>query len=648
LARGRRTFTDEPCGPRIIGELPRGHGPRSKARRRASLQVDGTFDIETEAWSTFVAGALYVPGDIEKIQVFTWREEEAFVDRLLSRKWEIWGHNAGRFDSLWLLKHVLKRKLPAKVVMSGASVIALDVDGAIFRDSARLYPTTLGRLAELGTLKKSSTDLPCSCGTKQTCGGYCSIARNMSDALFSRLKTYLINDVECLYSALDALCTFADRHDIDLCPTVGSSAWATAKRLYGIEAADWSGGSIGKTALYAKARNAYYGGRTQVIRPESPRGFHYDINSAYPAALSQLALPTGERRELHGDDASRAYASGQLGLFRASVRVPECVLPPLPIRTRLRTAYPVGAFSGWWTGVELQSAMSRGATVLRVDEAIAWSDGEMVLKPFCDFVWGLRYEAGKRTALGGWLKFLANSLTGKCAMRPEREEIVSLPEGSFCPADFPCFGVCPSFGGPAPPRCCMHACTGACGALQPIGSVELGLYSSEKIVFTSCMHVEWAGYLTAATRAKLFSFAGDGNDAVYMDTDSLFCEEERHDGLGDKLGDWGVEDKYANFFAHAPKTYRYASSDGTSKAAAKGVPRALENFDALTTGVALEAGVNTLKSAVRSGDLFSRRQLSRKIHADGVHYGDRVLGTDGMTRARHVEQIGEDEWELRV
>ncbi len=611
-----------------IVEIPVGKAPRE----RQTIEVDGTWDIETEAWDKFVCGAIYAPGEKERVKVYSWDREEAFVDELLDQKRTLWAHNGGRFDTLWLLGHVWKRGLDAKIGLSGSSVASLDVRGSIFRDSARLAPMTLEKFSEIGSERKAATELPCSC-PRRACGGYCSITRGMERSLYSRLVSYMVQDCRALYSALDALATFAERNDIDLRPTIGACAWATVMRG-GVERADW-GRNIKVTRAYTNTRSAYYGGRTQVLKPISANGFHYDLNSAYPAALANLSLPTGERTELDGGAASRAYGNGTIGVYRADLFISPLVFyPPLPVRTRTRIAYPVGHVSGWWTSLELQNAERRGASVRRVDGAVAWDSDAPLLADFCRRVWALRDAAGPKTALGTWTKWLANSLTGKLCTKPEVETISVDPDRPiFCPGGRCLPGLCGVFG------CCEHRCTEKCGRATPIAA-GFPVFSVKTPRLSSCSHVEWGAFLTSYTRCELQRFAGEGDDLVYCDTDSLFCEEARQSKIGPGLGEWKLEDLYAEFYALAPKTYEYIDAmTGECKAAAKGIPDAVRNFANLADGVVNDRGVNTFKRALQVGEVFQRRSLTRQIRPNGINFGDRVLRSDGKTYPMRGEEL---------
>jgi hypothetical protein len=139
-----------------------------------------------------------------------------------------------------------------------------------------------------------------------------------------------------------------------------------------------------------------------------------------------------------------------------------------------------------------------------------------------------------------------------------------------------------------------------------------------------------------------------GEDSVYCDTDSMFCESERTEAnVGPQLGQWGLEDVYRDFTALAPKTYEYwDEATGQVKAASKGVPDAERNFSRLVEGVTVEKGVMSFKSAIRKGDPFVRKKLRRELKADGRHFGDRILRDDGRTYPQTVKQVDADLMEL--
>jgi hypothetical protein len=540
--------------------------------------------------------------------------------------------------------------------------------------------------AQIGRVQKSDTGLPCVCS--ENCGGYCSISRSMPPALMRRLIEYLEIDCKATLSMLDTLIDYARANNLDLQYTVGGSSWHTAKRWLGLEKANWSWGARGQSAaaLYSFARSAYYGGRTQVFKPSATAGYRYDVNSAYPAALASLSLPWGTPRELSNGSARRAYDDGREGLFRARVRIPDCHIPPLPVRGTLRLYYPIGTIDGTWTGNELRYAQEVGARVERIDAACVWDSSKVVFADLCRHVWDLRYKVGPKTALGAWLKWFANSLTGRLAIKPEAETIYveREPNGArFCPADWNCKGG--RLHSISKRRCCEHYCTRRCGVMIPLGRNGQfnGVWTRRRFQIADSAHVHFAAYLTAHARIELHRQLTDyGNDdgwsAVYCDTDSVYSLTDRTNNVGTDLGQfklegefeegWGIDDAgilawYDGFTALAPKTYAYrvprprgyfgpllatGHSEGEVEARSKGVEEAGRNWTTLLSGgsVEMSRGVKSLRSALRDdNDFFTRKHLTRRVlgteDMNGVRwFGDRYLGDDGYTHPRSMQDGG--------
>lgn len=587
------------------------------------------------------------------------------IDDLLSINGTIWAHNGGRYDTIWFLGHIIKRHIKADIRCAGQRIVSLRVGSLIVRDSMAVVPLSLAKAATIAGSAKAETTLPCICGEskrspsidslsfdeagyyqiskaiekgKSGCGGYCSIRRNMPADKLEDLKRYLEQDCKVTRDVLLAIQEYADTHDLDLCGTIGASAWSTAMRAFGVQPAEWASDMRGDSTVYEFARSGYYGGRTQAFAVHSTEGQRLDINSAYPAALASLALPVGRMTECSAADAGTAYSSGKEGVFRAIVDVPPCHIPPLPVRSG-RINYPYGALTGEWTGYELRNAERVGATIRKIVSALVWDSSEKVLAPFCQQIWGLRHAADKKSGLGSWLKLYANSLTGKLAQNPNTERIYICPDKEnilFCPADYPCADIHPSR------KCCLHRCTYICGAWKALDNARdaqiNNVYVKKTYSLGECSHVHWAAYLTAHARCELhtqlISDGKNGETAIYCDTDSCFAEVDRVHNIGDGLGQWNDEGRYLDFQAIAPKTYSFIDPEtGEFIAKSKGIPDANLEWDRLVKGekIRVDRGVKSFKSAAKSGELFSRKILNRGIIGSDGWIGDRKLHENGRT-----------------
>jgi len=558
--------------------------------------VDAVFDIETEAWSTYVLGGVLTA----KGEYFETRDPEALASRILQIEGDVWAHNGGRYDALWLLSVLDSWGTPWRAHLAGARITLLEVGWTRIRDSYALVPMSLAKGAALGGVRKSKTGFVCACG--RACGGYCRIRRSMSTQDFKRLSGYLEHDCRATLAMLRAVAGWLDGEDHPMRGTIGSTAWVGARGMLDLPCAKWTGEG------YQLSREGYYGGRVEVYQPIAGRVWMYDRRASYPAALVETPVPVGKVTCLGATRAGRVYRAGWPGIYRAEVKVAECAYPPLPLRLSTGLAYPWGTFSGVWTSLELREAERRGARILRIDYCAAWRSAERALAPWCERIWQLR--AKSEPVWAAWIKLLANSLTGKLAQRPEHRIIV---------------------GGAK-----LHS-----APWEPLGP-SLRIWTRPAWRIPACGHVHWAAYLTASARADLLKqIEAAGSTALYCDTDSCYSAAPQSRRIGDGLGEWKLEGIEAAWRAWAPKLYAAGE-----KIAAKGMPGL--DVGGLTR-VALgaphvsEEGVSGLRSAARGGgNLFRRQRLVRISHADGEHFGSRILGSDGRTRARSYTDLTGD------
>lgn len=641
--------------------------PRSRqVERDTNLRFDGVYDIETQDWDTFVVGGLI---DTDGNYYESW-DEEKFFDVLCNQSGSFWGHNAGVYDVLWFLRHARSRKMRASIVSAGQRLISVELHDRPkgkplkLQDSYALIPIKLSKASEIGDVRKIDTNLPCVCG--DACGGYCSIRRDADFDTRKKISEYLQFDCRATLSMLRRIGEYGGEHSISLSQTVGATSWRTAQRELELPPspfyAEWL--DTRSTRLYSFCRKGYYGGRVQVFKPYADRGFQYDINSAYPHALTD-SVPCGIHEESVAAAALADYMCGKPGIYQALVEVPDMYIPPLPLRTKRRLYYPTGRFEGHFTDVILRYAETLGVRIITIRRAVTWERRESLIEGFCRRIYELRKEAGSKSALGEWLKFIANSFTGKCAQSPERDSIVLDfdKEPTYCPASFDCeLGRLCEHGANREYPCCRHQCNRRCGRWDSVGD---GIWSSRRFILSPCSHIEWAAYLTSRVHVKLHSqlVSGGGKDAVYCDTDSVFALKRRWDDIGLLLGQWKEEGEFLGFEAIAPKVYHYINWTKFVKckgndceeckgkgcvaevARCKGIEKALNNWQAIALGAAItsQRGVKGFRTAARDGnspDLFVRKSMTRQVARGGVMIGDRLLVNGGQdTRPLSVDEI---------
>src|SRR5512135_2445155 len=172
----------------------------------------GTYDIESRNWIDFeVLGAFDGTGDYRtfknpirdhrKSMMKAVRDFINWIDQRKHRGWVWYGHNAGRFDMLFLIEFLLANGYVKKIIERTGRLISVRCEGKRasweFRDSYALLPNSLRDLA-------NAYDVP---HKKMMFEDYSKISRSSKKTL-----EYLHNDVLALHEIIDA---FAHTEYID-------------------------------------------------------------------------------------------------------------------------------------------------------------------------------------------------------------------------------------------------------------------------------------------------------------------------------------------------------------------------------------------------------------------------------------------------
>ena len=241
------------------------------------------------------------------------------------------------------------------------------------------------------------------------------------------------------------------------------------------------------------ARIAYAGGRFEALKYGSinnHKSYGYDINSAYPEAMTHLPnLAGGRWHSIAGDPGYAEYA-----LYKITTQGTKGHLPaPLFSRDNLGTIhYPISV-TGWYWTPEIEAVRlwaKRGLGKYEIDQALIFEPANN-LKPF-SFLADLYSERMKLKAAGDEaeqaIKLALNTASGKLA-----QQIGYLPADETNPETIP-----PYF------------------------------------------QLDWAGYLTSYTRAKMFTAALENPAAVIaFETDCIYTAEPLKEiKLGTDLGEY--------------------------------------------------------------------------------------------------------------
>src|ERR1700677_4321258 len=86
--------------------------------------------------------------------------------------------------------------------------------------------------------------------------------------------------------------------------------------------------------LYKNLQQSYTGGSVDVYKPVGKNVNRYDVNSLYPAVMSQFASPVGKVHKFNGDISK--YEDNPFGFFYVNVKTPEKLHIPI-LQTRVKT-----------------------------------------------------------------------------------------------------------------------------------------------------------------------------------------------------------------------------------------------------------------------------------------------------------------------
>lgn len=249
--------------------------------------------------------------------------------------------------------------------------------------------------------------------------------------------------------------------------------------------------------LFNARKFAYFGGRSELfIRGliDQPI-YHYDINSAYPAATR--FIPSLANTTWHYIDKEKELKSDDFGLV-------SCVwswnsitrVGALPFRKNNNAVIFSQDGKGWYHNVEYQAAKKKGYKMKFLGAWVLDRPYDLFLnKPISDMA-AFRMELKKIKDLGNIpIKLGLNSLYGKLAQRP---------------------------------------------ILRDDGTYQYGKYAD----------LFFAGFITAHTRAQILDNI-DLNNVIMIATDGVFSKTPLKVDIGENLGQWEYTEHQKGIFLQA-------------------------------------------------------------------------------------------------
>jgi hypothetical protein len=383
------------------------------------------------------------------------------------------------------------------------------------------------------------------------------------------------------------------------------------------------------------SEDSYFSSRVEDISRNCSDFLMYDINSSFPfsmtfpqpAGLTEIraSIPDGWLDMAPGIVDPDDPRERNIFIADVTIEVGDMVLPPIPYRMDNRVFFPIGRWRSWLTSTDIKLALREGCTLHKVHEVY-------VFEPFMDLRGYATDIYAKRAAASDpfrrlVLKYLLNSLYGKYAENPLKQEMLLNPDEID--------------------RDKMQL-------LQP------GVWLREKAVPIAHRHVPISTHITAIARRTLYEYMKEcyrqGLPVYYCDTDSIATRaklpvDEK------KLGMLKLEKKleWAEFIA--PKIYRgegfelaqesgqWVEKEKIQMAKAKGFSlgkhksEAWERFAKIAAGdrIGIQRQVR-LRELYRSGltapiDILVIKALTFEMLSKRFHY------PDGETRPWSIKEL---------
>ena len=437
-----------------------------------------------------------------------------FLDNQLTKenngKW-FYAHAGGLADFQFVLEELVKNgSYQCEGSFSGSScIIAKIIKGRqawYFVDSYWLLRAPLAKIGKwLGNEKTGPTD---DMSDEERKNWYATVD-------IETLVKYCRQDTEILWYAIDGFQNNLIEYGGELQKTIASSAMRLFRRKY------LSQKIVTCDTLNELSREAYHASRVEVFSTKCDDGYYYDINSSFPYAMTKPApgnllksykyLPNS----LSQDYIERPF------FVRAEIEVPDCYIPPVPTKIQGRVFFPVGRWTSWLTGVDLNLLLAEGGKIHKIYEVKEF-------EPFYDLadyaqdIYKRRLEE-KDPYKKVVLKFLLNSAYGKFAETTEKQTMYLDPSKE---------------------------------TLENLNHDQMlcpGIWVEDRIVDVEHEHVPIAAHITALARKTLFDFMSCSNEFYYCDTDGFSTANTY--GTGSELGGLKLEKKIEQGHFVVPKVY---------------------------------------------------------------------------------------------
>ena len=450
-----------------------------------------------------------------------------------------------------------------------------------------------------------------------------------TDAPMEVLTSYNRKDCEILWKAIAQFEEEIQSLGGQLQQTIASTGMSLFRRKY-LSRTIYTSEKVNQIA-----EQSYFASRVEVLSRNCTNFDMYDINSSFPfgmtfpqpAGLTEVrtSIPDGWLDMAPGISDPDDPREANIFIADVTIEVPDMVLPPVPYRLDNRVFFPIGRWRSWLTSTDIRLALREGCTLHKVHEVY-------VFEPFLDLRGYATDIYGKRAAADSpfrrlVLKYLLNSLYGKYAENPTKQEMLLNPDEI---------------------------------EREKMQWIQPGVWLQEKTVPIAHRHVPISTHITAVARRTLYDYAKEcyrqGHSLYYCDTDSLATRaklpvDEK------KLGSLKLEKRLEWGEFVAPKIYRgegfelaqesgqWVEKERIAMTKAKGFSLGKNRGDAWDRFASIVAGDRIgiqrqvrLRELYRSGltspvDILVVKALTFEMLSKRFHY------PDGETRPWSIKEL---------
>jgi hypothetical protein len=467
-------------------------------------------------------------------------------------------HNGGKFDFHFILPYA---DTITDVIMIGARIVQVRVNGVLLRDSFALLPFGLGKY------KKDDMD-------------YALMEADVREGHKEYIISYLRTDCMALFELVTEFI-----REFGLSLTMASAAMRELEKLHEYEKMKGDNWDI-------RMRQFYYGGRVGYFEQGNLIGDFkvYDVNSMYPSVMKDYEHPISSTLEcIVGRAASNERIIETADFFELNATSEGAFPWRCPDGGGL--TFPHGRKDFKITGHELRMAMELGCVQIHSIKRAWKSELKTNFKAFVDLFYGKRVFAELNDDLLHKLfyKYILNGAYGKFAQDPSKfKDFLILTNDEMAPDNEGWI------------LCCPRTDNG------------IGIYERKSLLpeYLGRKNVATAASITGAARARLLQGLRNSERAVYCDTDSVICESMSNVPMhSSNLGAWDCEASGDRLSVVGRKTYALWDGNKCVKKASKGVRAEPEEIDRAALGEIIELRNEAPTFSLKKAPHFIKRNV---------------------------------------